>query len=283
MVLNHQRFDINDKCIFERMVFNPPLTASVNMEGEACFMYAIRGKSRLYSNSNHTRLHPETGALMKCGTYINHWEKSNKEEPYEAFAVHFYPEIILQVFDNELPSFLKQKANHQLVHISTIKIDEMILKFVESILFYFENPSLMNDELALLKLKEFILLLVNTDTKESERIRSVLQDMFNPLEYDFKKTINENLYQDLAVEDLATLCNLSNSSFKRKFKEVFQNSPARYIKAKRLEKAKELLQNSKERITDISFDCGFSDLGNFSKSFIKEFGVSPSSFRKQMI
>ena len=93
-----------------------------------------------------------------------------------------------------------------------------------------------------------------------------MKDLFNPDEYSFKEIIQNNLYEDLSVDNLAMLTNLSTSSFKRKFKEVFDDSPAHYIKTKRLEKAADLLVVSNQRITDICYECGFSDIGHFSTS-----------------
>ncbi|WP_240613043.1 helix-turn-helix domain-containing protein [Chitinophaga parva] len=69
------------------------------------------------------------------------------------------------------------------------------------------------------------------------------------------------------------------SSFKREFTKLYNDSPANYIKAKRLEKAAELLQASDNRITDIALDCGFNDLANFTKSFRDKYNVTPSNYR----
>ena len=79
------------------------------------------------------------------------------------------------------------------------------------------------------------------------------------------------------------MTHLSLSSFKREFKKNYNDTPARYIRTKRLEKAAELLRISEERITDIAFDCGFTDLANFSKLFHKKFSNSPSNYRLDKI
>ncbi|MEL6989852.1 MAG: helix-turn-helix transcriptional regulator, partial [Bacteroidota bacterium] len=75
------------------------------------------------------------------------------------------------------------------------------------------------------------------------------------------------------------LCNLSLSTFKRTFKEHYASSPAKYIKKRKLERAKKLLLSSNLRISDIAYDCGFSDLAHFSKSFLQAYSSSPRDFR----
>jgi transcriptional regulator GlxA family with amidase domain len=62
---------------------------------------------------------------------------------------------------------------------------------------------------------------------------------------------------------------------------LYHDSPANYIKTKRLERAAELLLASNERITDIAFDCGFNDVANFTKSFHGKYGVTPTSYRSK--
>ncbi|MDF1518813.1 MAG: helix-turn-helix transcriptional regulator [Lutibacter sp.] len=69
------------------------------------------------------------------------------------------------------------------------------------------------------------------------------------------------------------------AKFKREFKKNYNDSPANYLRNKKLDKAAELLLVSEERITDIAFDCGFNGLANFSTLFHDKFGCAPSSFR----
>lgn len=278
MILKHQHFDLLKKVVLERVVFRPPFKVNASMHNEACFLYAVNGESSLYSPLEKDGLASGKGVVMKCGNYINSWFNNSSEEPNEAVAVHFYPEILKLVYEEKLPTFLMEERTGISAAIEPVKVNEMIQKYVESLLFYFENPSLINDELIVLKVKELILLLVNTD--DSNRIRTILRDMFNPVDYSFKEIIQSNIYEDLSVDDLAVLSSMSGSTFKRKFKEIYNDTPARYIRLKRLEKAAELLVIGKNRISDICFECGFSDISHFSKLFAAQYGKTPTAYRE---
>jgi AraC-like DNA-binding protein len=280
MILKHQHFELLKKTVLERVVFKPPLMINGSMHDEACFLYAVQGQSSLYAPSGTEALSSSEGVVMKCGSYLNRWHVSEETEECEAIAVHFYPEVLQLVYENDIPSFLKQSERTAGVFIEKVAVDHMIGNYVESLQFYFENPSLVNDELVVLKVKELILLLVNTD--DSLRIRNILQDLFRPERYSFKEIIEKNLFEDLDLENLAVLTSMSVSSFKRKFKEIYSKSPARYIKERRLSKAAELLEVSSKRISDICFDCGFNDLAHFSKSFMQQFGASPTEYRASL-
>lgn len=140
-----------------------------------------------------------------------------------------------------------------------------------------KTHSLVNDDILILKLKEIILLL--SQTRNAETIQVILSQLFSPITYTFKQIIEAHLFLPAGIEELAQKTNLSVSSFKREFAKLYNDSPANYIKTKRLEKAAELLIASDSRITEIAFECGFNDLANFTKSFHDKYNATPTHYR----
>lgn len=129
----------------------------------------------------------------------------------------------------------------------------------------------------ILKLKEIILLL--SQTQNAAAIQIILSQLFSPSIYTFKQIIDTHLFSQISIEELAQLNNLSLSSFKREFAKLYNDTPANYLKAKKLEKAAELLSLSDKRISEIAFDCGFNDLANFNKSFRSKYSITPKNYR----
>ncbi len=280
MVLSHNHFDLLDKPVLERVVFQPPLKADATMHDEACFLYAVNGESILFGETETESLCTQEGVLMKCGSYLNKWSGNAANKPFEAIAVHFYPEVLRFIYGNQLPEFLRPGKGTANKSINKLQADAILEKYIESLIFYFENPDLISQELIILKVKEIILLLINSGI--SANIKSILQDLFNPQESEFKSIIESHLYHDLSLEELAILSNLSLSSFKRRFTEVYADSPGKYIKRRRLNHAAELLKKTSQRIADIAFSCGFNDPAHFTKCFHLQYGCSPSVFRKNL-
>ena len=64
------------------------------------------------------------------------------------------------------------------------------------------------------------------------------------------------------------------------FKDIMGDSPINYLIRIRLSKAKELLENSKLSIKEISEAIGYKDPYYFSKLYKKYYGISPSKHRK---
>ena len=82
---------------------------------------------------------------------------------------------------------------------------------------------------------------------------------------------------------LTQLCNLlamSRSQLFRKMKSVTDTSPSDLIRTYRLQKAKALLESGLVSVAEATYQVGFKDPSYFSKMFMDEFGVQPSSLTK---
>src|SRR5690606_19454781 len=201
------------------------------------------------------------------------------DDECQILIVTFYPDILKKVYDRELP-YLLRKPRDVISNKSAemLNNDILIKKYVEGLLFYFENPLLINDDILILKLKEILLLLAQSG--DAATVQLILSQLFSPDTYSFKQIIEANLFSQLTIEQLAAHCNLSISSFKREFARLYQDTPANYIKHKKLQKAADLLVFSEKRITDIAFECGFNDLATFTKNFTDAYHIHPTGYRQ---
>lgn len=275
MILKREKFEYQNKTLIERVIINPPYKYKAIFQNEGCFIYVKGSDSKFLSSENNLKLNENQAVLLNCGTYFVEWlEKSN--DIIEVIAFHLYPQILKKIYQEKLPKSLIKK--NRKTQIKKIVPDNTISKFVDSLNFYFENAALVNEDLLELKIKELILLLVQT--KNSESILEIISDLYSPNVVNIKKVIELHLFENLSIEELAKLCNLSLSSFKRQFKITFQDSPTNYINHRRIEKAKELLKVSNFSINEISFHIGIQDSLYFSRLFKKNVGMTPSSFRK---
>lgn len=277
MFLEHQHFDLSDKPVLHRFKFKTPLRLPVTMDSEACFIFAVDGKANIHARIETKEVTKDYAVLIKCGRYINKWKEQEDSRTSEAVIIRFYPEIMKKIYRDILPKNLINKKPSSFSDVEQIKVDKMIKNYIDSLLFYFDSPSLMNEELIVLKLKELIALLLNSN--RSEEISSILENIFDIEKYSLKEVVDAHLYEDLKLKDLASLTNLSESTFKRKFTERFNESPWKYIKRKRLEKASELLRNTTLTIAEITYECGFSDPGYFSKVFKEFYQSTPKEYR----
>lgn len=93
------------------------------------------------------------------------------------------------------------------------------------------------------------------------------------------KYIDSHLGKNIRIADIAAMCAMSESSFRRKFKKQTGVSPVKYITEAKIEKAKQLLASSELSINEISDTLSFYDTSYFYKIFKNTAGALPSAFR----
>ena len=89
--------------------------------------------------------------------------------------------------------------------------------------------------------------------------------------------VNLNLTEELTIGKLASHFYLSSSYLCRIFKDETGTTINRYITAKRITRAKELLSEGYS-VTETCGMCGFQDYSNFLKAFTKAVGISPKKY-----
>lgn len=82
-----------------------------------------------------------------------------------------------------------------------------------------------------------------------------------------------------AVEDLATLADMTERSFKRRFKSATGHTPIDYLQRLRIEHAKQQLESSGLPVEEISVSVGYEEPAFFRKLFKRITGLTPSAYR----
>ncbi|MES0883908.1 AraC family transcriptional regulator [Roseibium sp. SCP14] len=91
--------------------------------------------------------------------------------------------------------------------------------------------------------------------------------------------IEDNMGGTLRVPDLAHLAGMSESHFRRRFKETFGVSAQEFILRTRLQAASRMIAGTGKPFSQISLECGFSDQSYFTRQFTRFFGQPPKNYR----
>jgi AraC-like DNA-binding protein len=250
-----------------------------HMADEACFMFVNEGSLKLRAPNNTIELSKEHGVLAKCMNYYLERDQMHKQssKEVEMMAVLLYPEIMEEIFDFNL----SHTSHFSKEDVRQVKVDNLLIHFREGIKLLLDSPEIATEEIIRTKLKEFVLLMTQHYSLKSEI--DFLAGLFSPINLSFKETVKSNLYANLSTDELAHLCHMSVSSFKRKFKETFDETPKKYITRKKLDKAAELLHSEAIRVSDVAYDVGFESIATFNRNFTRQYGLSPSEYRLNFI
>lgn len=92
--------------------------------------------------------------------------------------------------------------------------------------------------------------------------------------------IEDHLDEDIALADLARVACLSLHHFARAFREAAGIPPHRYISARRLDRARQMLAVSDLSLAEIAFACRFSSQASFTRAFQRQTGHTPGQYRR---
>lgn len=96
------------------------------------------------------------------------------------------------------------------------------------------------------------------------------------------KQVGEHMSDpDFKVESLSTAMNMAERTLQRNLKAMTNQTPQELIRSMRLNRARDLLENSNLSVSEVAFQVGYLEPTNFSRSFKKQFGFSPSQLRSE--
>ena len=249
------------------------------MDDDACLTYVLEGSNRLISGTKSILVSTRESLLMKCGNYLVVGDGVSLITPLKGMSFHFDSESIRKAFGSRDLSFLRIEPTQE-VNDPTVALgqNELIDGFAQSLNPYFDNKEMINDDLLAIKLVELVTILISSIN--NPLVAYILGTMNSPDHLEFDKVIEANIFNNLSIPELAHLTNRSESTFKRDFKLYYKESPAKYLKTQKLEKAAELLKTPSLPVSEIAWECGFDNVAHFSTSFTKQFGLSPRMYRE---
>jgi len=152
--------------------------------------------------------------------------------------------------------------------------DQSFMKgFFQSITPYFDQPEHFTPKLAALKTNEAIELLLQNNPEMSQ----FLFDFHEPFKIDLEGFMMKNFLFNIPLAEFARLTGRSLSTFKRDFSKVFEDSPEKWLRKRRLSEAHALLELQLHKPSDVYLQVGFENFSHFSTAFKNEFGYNPSS------
>lgn len=238
-------------------------------------LYVISGRRIFHQQKNSWELKEGSCAFVKPGGFVA--EKPKGEE--WCVMVFFVPDdfLVQLIKDNYNIFSLPDLSATNESSLMLLNVSELSQSFFSSILPYFTQNPPPPETLVELKFKELVLsLLVNPANKH---FLSYLNTLKNNSRVSVRQVMQNNFSFNLSIDDYAKLSCTSISTFKREFKKHFNDSPARWILKKRLDMAKDLLENTSLPVTEISIECGFENPTHFSRVFKEKTSMAPLQFR----
>jgi AraC family transcriptional regulator len=94
--------------------------------------------------------------------------------------------------------------------------------------------------------------------------------------------VREHLDEEIGIEALAELAELSPFHFSRVFKETTGMTPLQFVTRKRITRAQQLIRETSRSLIEIGLEIGYTNPSHFARVFRKVVGVTPTEFRKEL-
>ncbi|WP_034917533.1 helix-turn-helix domain-containing protein [Gillisia sp. CAL575] len=249
-------------------VVKSKVNLSMNM-----FSFLQVGKKQVHFANTSMAVNNKQSILLKKGNWL--WTELLDTEAIYFCKLFFFSEKKLTDFLSKYTNDVKPYKED--VPYFVIENDDYISSFINSLSSIALAEHSYTDALLFLKFEEIMLYLLNKYGSSFEYyLHSLISKEISP----FKNVVESNVNSNLKLEEIAFLCNMSLSTFKRHFTNEYNEPPGKWLQDKRLQKAKELLQGGELKASDIYLDIGYNNLSNFSVAFKNKFGFSPTDISK---
>ena len=192
----------------------------------------------------------------------------------------------------ELHQSIGGKRRHALIQFSPALFEKqnIVLKrlvrdpYLSDIVHKMIDEYYRNDEFSKFNIQGYSYLLI-THLYRNHSYKTVDYDSYSQKQITLNKCIkyiHDNYKEDISLETVAAMANISKYHFCNIFKEFTGHTFKEYHNRLRISKAIELLSNTNIPITEIAFLCGFNDSNYFSRKFHQITGKTPLAARAKL-
>ena len=238
------------------------------------FVYVLAGKKQWNTRTAQYLVHKHELIFVKKGANIIH---KFFEEGFCALFIFMPDEYIKNVMQVQPQAFanVKEEITDSVIPVA---LDNTLHSYFQSLTSYFHRTEAPPEALLEVKFKELLLNLISS--KLHNDISSYFKSLFYRSKTSIPAIMEANFTYNLSLEEFARLCDRSLSVFKSDFAAIYKTTPGRWLTQKRLEHARQLLQNTDKTVNELSFECGFENASHFTRVFKEKYGITPLQCRK---
>lgn len=215
--------------------------------------------------------------FLSAGNCITSIDFTNQEE-FRSILIFFDDSVFTDFLIrndkliNELAGIFKYDSQPYI----SLKKDDFISNYILSLQLIFKTGNHFSEQMKKLKFEELLQYMLE---KYPEILLSFQASVEKPQsDIEIKRIVETNITSGLSVDELAFLCNLSSSTFKRRFAKIYKTSPQNWFVKQKMKMAADMLDRHKEKPGEIFYKLGYENHSSFTKTFRKFYGMSPKEF-----
>ncbi|WP_289665500.1 helix-turn-helix domain-containing protein [Flavobacterium panacagri] len=235
--------------------------------------FLIEGTKEVIFDNVALSIDPSKFIIMRSGNCLMTEKRISDTSNYKSILLFFSNEMVrnfIRKMESEKSESIEPKSVYDFGY------DDFLKRFVESLIDIAKLSKTVQIKLLEVKFEEIMLYL--TAQYGTDFLYSLITNN-NQTAQKFIRTIENSHLDKLTVKELAFLCNMSVSTFKREFEKHYSASPMKWFQNKRLEHAHYLL-NQEKSPSEVYFEAGYENLSSFSQAYKLKYGVTPREHKK---
>ena len=238
------------------------------------FSFLIEGNKEVIFDNSDLSIDNRKFLIMKSGHCLM-TEKLSEIKNYRSILLFFTNETLsrfIQKFE------LNNSKQNEYKSVHSFEYDKFIKRFVDSLIDISKLSKTVQKKIIEVKFEEIMLYLIEL---HGTHILYYLTSNNDNLTQNFTRTVESNQLKKLTLKELAFLCNMSISTFKREFEKHYSESPIKWFQNKRLEHAYYLLNQKHKKSSEIYFEVGYENLSSFIQAYKSKYNKTPKQHQTE--
>jgi AraC-like DNA-binding protein len=260
--------------LYDYRIYNSLLRSKISLTKNT-FSFLREGTKEVVANDKPISIENNHFLIIKSGNCLMTETISNYQKTYHSILLFFTDEMLLNFIEKYEFEFTNAKTINSFV---VCEYDKYIKHFVQSLEHIHQLNQQVQTQILKAKFEEIMVYLVQ---KEGKDFLNTLLNNQDDNSLRLTTIVENNKLKKLTLQELAFLCNMSVSTFKRAFIKHYEETPIKWFQNKRLEHAAFLLRTQKNRPIEIFEAAGYDNFSNFVQAFKKKYGNTPKQFQLQ--
>lgn len=259
--------------VVESCTLTEGLKGSMFLE-DHLLLFVLEGIYKVRFGNEEFTVKKNEMVLLQKSIMVEYEKSGEKGSGYLLdYMMFFLKEELLTEFINMAD--LQYNYPSALVPVSVKAVNERLINYINSLKPYFKEADTLKEGLIRIKLLELLFDVADAD----EQFLYQFVQLKRADRRGITEVVEQNITNPVSLQDLAYLSGRSLSTFKRDFQAIYNTSPVRWIRNRRLDIARDMLLHTSASVTDVCFSTGFESVAHFSKVFKERFGVAPSVYK----
>lgn len=248
------------------------ITLSRNM-----ITFLLTGEKTVHFAGTEVNVKPHQFVMLAAGNCLMSEKIAAPGTEYHSILILFDNTHISNFFDRHTMLIERPVKTVEQLPFLLFEKDEFLINFTRSLDCLLVGDKPVHPQLQKVKLEELLVYLAVRHPRQIEQIGNMHYEADDELL--IRHAVTSHITSNITIEELAFLCNMSLSTFKRRFARLYNNSPNRWLLEKRMEKAAEMLRSNNYKASEIFSELGYDNLSSFIQAFKQIHGVTPKQYQ----